>query len=405
MDDTDSQLMLGLLFSCTMFLSMSQASQVPTFMDARSVFYKQRGANFFRSSAYVLATSITQVPLGILETVVFGTIVYWCGGYVALADRFIVFLVTLFLCQMWFTSFIFFLSSGLPNLTIAQPVMNVCVLFFVLFGGFLITRGNIPDYMIWIYWMDPIAWCIRALGVNQFLAPEYDVCERTGTDYCTKYGKTVGEYSLSVFDLHTESMWIWYGWVFFIGGYFAFVFGAYFLLEYKRFESPEGVVTIEENNDEKVTYSKMPDTPKQNEKIIEIFETDTEEGGVRTMRLPVNPTGRGVAIPVTLAFQDLWYSVPMPGGKKDEEIDLLKGVSGFALPGTMTALMGSSGAGKTTLMDVIAGRKTGGTICGKILLNGYPANDLAMRRCTGYCEQMDIHSESATVREALIFSA
>ncbi|POM70721.1 Pleiotropic drug resistance protein ABC Superfamily [Phytophthora palmivora] len=95
----------------------------------------------------------------------------------------------------------------------------------------------------------------------------------------------------------------------------------------------------------------------------------------------------------------------MPGGKKDEEIDLLKGVSGFALPGTMTALMGSSGAGKTTLMDVIAGRKTGGTICGKILLNGYPANDLAMRRCTGYCEQMDIHSESATVREALIFSA
>ncbi|KAG2764835.1 hypothetical protein PC112_g25672 [Phytophthora cactorum] len=71
----------------------------------------------------------------------------------------------------------------------------------------------------------------------------------------------------------------------------------------------------------------------------------------------------------------------------------------------MTALMGSSGAGKTTLMDVIAGRKTGGKIQGKILLNGHPANDLAIRRCTGYCEQMDIHSDSATVREALIFSA
>ncbi|KAH9182035.1 hypothetical protein AeNC1_015990 [Aphanomyces euteiches] len=56
-------------------------------------------------------------------------------------------------------------------------------------------------------------------------------------------------------------------------------------------------------------------------------------------------------------------------------------------------------------MDVIAGRKTGGKIVGDILLNGYPATDLAIRRCTGYCEQMDIHCESATFREALTFSA
>ncbi|KAL3664802.1 hypothetical protein V7S43_009982 [Phytophthora oleae] len=67
--------------------------------------------------------------------------------------------------------------------------------------------------------------------------------------------------------------------------------------------------------------------------------------------------------------------------------------------------MGSSGAGKTTLMDVIAGRKTGGKVQGQILLNGYPATDLAIRRSTGYCEQMDIHSESSTFREALTFSA
>ncbi|POM78033.1 Pleiotropic drug resistance protein ABC Superfamily [Phytophthora palmivora] len=67
--------------------------------------------------------------------------------------------------------------------------------------------------------------------------------------------------------------------------------------------------------------------------------------------------------------------------------------------------MGSSGAGKTTLMDVIAGRKTGGKIQGQILLNGHPATDLAIRRSTGYCEQMDIHSESSTIREALTFSA
>ncbi|KAG3002954.1 hypothetical protein PC120_g19411 [Phytophthora cactorum] len=109
-------------------------------------------------------------------------------------------------------------------------------------------------------------------------------------------------------------------------------------------------------------------------------------------------------IPVTLAFKDLWYSVPDAANSKSS-IDLLKGVSRFALPGTITALMGSSGAGKTTLMDAIARRKTGGQIRGDILLNGHPATELAIRRATGYCEQMDIHSDASTFREALTFSA
>ncbi|KAG6587069.1 ABC transporter G family member 31 [Phytophthora cinnamomi] len=408
MDDSNSQLILGLLFSCAMFLSMSQASQVSTYIEARTVFYKQRGANFFRSSAYVLATSISQIPLGVLETIIFGAITYWFGGYVDDVGRFIVFLATLFLCQMWFTSFFFFLSAASPNLTIAQPLMMVAVLFFMLFGGFLISKGSIPDYLIWIYWIDPLAWCIRSLSINQYLASKFDVCVYRGIDYCEQYKLTMGKYSLGVFDLQTESAWIWYGWIYFIAGYFVFIFASYFMLEYKRYESPENVAIVEQDEQaarDQMVYNQMPTTPKEHENAIEIHNADDVMGGVPTISIPIQPTGRGIAVPVTLAFHDLWYSVPLPGSTNDEQIDLLKGVSGFALPGTMTALMGSSGAGKTTLMDVIGGRKTGGKIQGKILLNGHPANDLAIRRCTGYCEQMDIHSDSATVREALIFSA
>ena len=44
------------------------------------------------------------------------------------------------------------------------------------------------------------------------------------------------------------------------------------------------------------------------------------------------------------------------GGKK--MLQLLNDVSGAFRPGILTALVGSSGAGKTTLMDVLAGRKT-----------------------------------------------
>nr|AQX44210.1 pleiotropic drug resistance 12 [Phalaenopsis equestris] len=67
--------------------------------------------------------------------------------------------------------------------------------------------------------------------------------------------------------------------------------------------------------------------------------------------------------------------------------------------------MGVSGAGKTTLMDVLAGRKTGGYIDGDIRISGYPKNQETFARISGYCEQNDIHSPHVTVYESLLYSA
>lgn len=40
-------------------------------------------------------------------------------------------------------------------------------------------------------------------------------------------------------------------------------------------------------------------------------------------------------------------------------LSVWQGITGAFRPGVLTALMGASGAGKTTLMDVLADRKTG----------------------------------------------
>lgn len=45
-------------------------------------------------------------------------------------------------------------------------------------------------------------------------------------------------------------------------------------------------------------------------------------------------------------------------GIPENKLVLLNGVNGTFRPGVLTALMGVSRAGKTTLMDVLAGRKT-----------------------------------------------
>ena len=56
------------------------------------------------------------------------------------------------------------------------------------------------------------------------------------------------------------------------------------------------------------------------------------------------------------------------------------------------------------LLDVLAQRKDFGEIYGSILLDGKPQS-ISFQRTTGYCEQMDVHEATATVKEALIFSA
>jgi hypothetical protein len=56
------------------------------------------------------------------------------------------------------------------------------------------------------------------------------------------------------------------------------------------------------------------------------------------------------------------------------------------------------------LLDVLAQRKDSGEIYGSILIDGKPQG-ISFQRTTGYCEQMDVHEATATVREALEFSA
>jgi len=63
-------------------------------------------------------------------------------------------------------------------------------------------------------------------------------------------------------------------------------------------------------------------------------------------------------------FENIDYFVHHEGKEKQ----LLQHVSGYVKPGQLVALMGSSGAGKTTLMDVLAQRKDSGRIEGSIMV-------------------------------------
>ncbi|PKI43082.1 hypothetical protein CRG98_036561 [Punica granatum] len=114
--------------------------------------------------------------------------------------------------------------------------------------------------------------------------------------------------------------------------------------------------------------------------------------------------------PLSISFKNVQYYVDTPPemmarGFKEKKLQLLCDITGAFRPGVLTALMGVSGAGKTTLMDVLSGRKTDGTIEGDIRVGGFPKVQKTFARVSGYCEQFDIHSPHITVEESIMYSA
>jgi ATP-binding cassette subfamily G (WHITE) protein 2 len=124
---------------------------------------------------------------------------------------------------------------------------------------------------------------------------------------------------------------------------------------------------------------------------------------VKSDNRPSGLGNNGVApVKVSMTFQDLSYEAVI---KKDEVKKILKGVSGHVSSGQMLAILGPSGAGKTTMLDILAQRQKGGTVSGELLMNGLPVDQGVFRRVSAYVQQEDILHGYLTVKETITYAA
>ncbi|PGH01070.1 hypothetical protein AJ79_08040 [Helicocarpus griseus UAMH5409] len=101
--------------------------------------------------------------------------------------------------------------------------------------------------------------------------------------------------------------------------------------------------------------------------------------------------------PASLHFENVAYYL---NGKQ-----ILSGIQGSAHPGQVMAIMGASGAGKTTFLDILARKNKRGIVEGNFYVNGEKVNDDEYRSVIGFVDQEDTMLPTLTVHETILTSA
>jgi ABC-type multidrug transport system ATPase subunit len=101
--------------------------------------------------------------------------------------------------------------------------------------------------------------------------------------------------------------------------------------------------------------------------------------------------------PAALYFQNVSYRIK---GKQ-----ILEDIQGAVHPGELMAIMGASGAGKTSFLDILARKNKRGEVSGDFYVNGEKVLDDEFRSVIGFVDQEDTLLPTLTVHETILDSA
>ncbi|XP_068663114.1 pleiotropic drug resistance protein 3-like [Aristolochia californica] len=386
---------MGSLFYAIMIIMFDGFPEVSMTISRLPIFFKQRDFYLYPSWAYAIPAFIVKIPISILQALVWTVLTYYVIGYSPEAWRFFRQFLLLFAVHHMATSMFRFTASVFQTVVASTFGGGVIMFIVFLFGGFILPRTSMPAWLRWGFWVSPMTYCQIGIAVNEFLAPRWQKISSGNTTLGLQTLKSRG------LDFGDHFYWISLGALF----GFSILYNIGFIAALAFLQTPgrsDAIISREklfhlegkeEDGDkkhvEKKSTSSSPKTaknPRSSVKMVFPFQ------------------------PLTVAFKDVQYYIDTPKEMKEQGIEqkkllLLQDITGAFRPGILTALMGVSGAGKTTLMDVLSGRKTNGSIEGVITIGGYPKVQETFARISGYCEQTDIHSPQITVEESVVFSA
>ncbi|KAH6988170.1 ABC-2 type transporter-domain-containing protein [Ilyonectria sp. MPI-CAGE-AT-0026] len=401
----------GLMFFSLLFNAFSSQLEVLTLYAQRPVVEKHKRYALYHQSVEAISSFIIDLPYKTLNMFLFNIIIYFMAGLRKDTGAFFFFCLTTYVITLVMSALYRTLASVTRTSAQAMVPSSLLTMGVMIYTGFTIPTKYMPGWSRWMNYINPLAYAFEALMANEFsgrqfpcaqivpAGPGYEVLPVDST-ICSTVGALPGtttvdgdRYLALSFEYYNKNKWRDIGILFAYLGFFfiAYIVAAEFakppktqgeVLVFRRGKIPSAVSMGEKQQD--------PESPPLSRPAgAQKTEANTKPGQDIT----------GEQKPV-FHWQNLCYDIKIKGQPRR----ILDNVDGWVKPGTCTALMGASGAGKTTLLDTLATRVTMGVISGDTMIDGKPT-DASFQHRVGYVQQQDIHLDTMTVREALVFSA
>ncbi|PON54812.1 ABC transporter-like [Trema orientale] len=379
---------MGSLFYALIRLMTNGLSELSLTFSRLAVFYKQRDFYFYPSWTYSIPAAILKIPFSLLDSLIWTALTYYVIGYSPEPERFFKQFFILFLVHQVSISLFRLIASVVRNPSVAATCGLLSLVVMYLFGGFVIPQPSLPAWLEWGFWLSPLAYAEIGVSVNEFHAPRWKEVLSSNV--------TVGQQVLEKRGLDFGNNFYWVAIGALLGFWMVFNIGFTCALSYLKAQGRSRSII----SHKKLPYLRGEEHSRNSSEEKELpSQVATQTASVV---LPFEP--------ITISFENVQYFVHTPKklreqGFTQKRLQLLQDITGSFRPGVLTALMGVSGAGKTTLMDVLSGRKTSGIIEGDIRIGGHPKVQETYARISGYCEQTDVHFPQITVGESVAYSA
>ena len=405
----------GTVFFSIVFLGWLQMSELMKAVSGRAVVGRHRAYAFYRPSAVNLARAIMDFPLLLVQVIIFSLIVYFMTGLDRDPGKFFTYCLLIFTTTYCLTALYRMFAALSPTIDDAVRFAGLALNLVVMYCGYVMTKPVMLGEKIWFGWLyhvSPVSYSFEAVLSNDFhgremqCSPEMLVPQGPGIQVqnqgCTLAGGRPGDNRVNG-DAYLSSQFqytfghVWRNWGVVIAFAVLYLVVTVLATEMLSFVPPGGGALVfkksSKNKKHLAAIKGKPDEEKGSSR-----GSSTDDFGNGPSRKDIEGTIEKSEKVFT--WENVTYTVPTPMGPKR----LLNKVSGYAKPGVMVALMGASGAGKTTLLNTLSQRQTVGVVTGDMLVDNKPLGT-DFQRSTGFVEQMDLHDESTTIREALEFSA
>ena len=391
----------GLLFTSVLFNSFQALAELASTMMGRDILSKHRAYAFHRPSALAIGQIVVDLAFASVQIFVFSIIVYFMGGLVRDAGAFFTFVLTIISTYLSMALFFRLVGSLSKDFDVAMKFASVVITLYVLTSGYTIQYHSIKAWLRWIFYINSLGLGFSTLMMNEFkrisltcvamnLIPYGPSYSSLVHQVCTLPGGAAGtniisgsSYVLRMFAYNPSDLWR--NW-----GILIVLIVVYFFLN----------LTLGESLQYGAAGKTTTVFAHEDKELKELNDALGKKREKRTTKELQRSSDLHIESKAVLTWENLCYDAPVPSG----HIRLLNEVSGYVKPGTLTALMGPSSAGKTLLLDILAGRKNVGIITGQVLMDGVVPG-FAFQRGTAYAEQLDALEATSTVREAFRFSA